>query len=171
MLSLKQYLIFLILELYIPPNFNETHIVLVPKIKEPKRITDYRPISLYNVFYKLALKAIANRLKKILPAIISDTQSAFVHGRLITDNILVAFETMHHINMKKGGTKGEMALKLDMSKAYDKVEWGCIDKIMEKLGFEGGWRKLLLTCIYTVTYSVRINGKPHGHIVPSRGLR
>ena len=57
----------------VPPNFNETHIVLVPKIKEPKKVIDYHPISLCNVVYKLALKAIANRLKKILPSIISDT--------------------------------------------------------------------------------------------------
>ena len=155
----------------IPPNFNETHTVLVPKIEEPKRVTDYRPISLCNVVYKLASKAIANRLKKIFPIIISDTQSAFMHGRLIIDNVLVAFETMHHINMKNGGKKGEMALKLDMSKAYDRVEWGCLDKIMEKLGFESRWRKLLMTCISTVTYSIRINGRPHGHIVPSRGIR
>ena len=94
-----------------------------------------------------------------------------MHGRLITDNVLVAFETMHHINMKKGGKKGEMALKLDMRKAYYRVEWGCLDKIMEKLGFESRWRNLLLTCISTVTYFILINGKPHGHIVPSRGLR
>ena len=86
-----------------PPNFNETHITLVLKIKEPKKITDYRPISLCNVVYKISLKAIANRLKQILPLIISDIQSAFVHGRLITDNVLVAFETMHHISQKKGG--------------------------------------------------------------------
>ena len=99
-----------------PPNFNETHITLVLKIKEPKKITDYRPISLCNVVYKISLKAIANRLKQILPLIISDIQSAFVHGRLITDNVLVAFETMHHISQKKGGKVGEMALKLDMSK-------------------------------------------------------
>ena len=59
-----------------------------------------------------------------------------MHGKLITDNVLVVFETMHHINNKKGGKKGEMALKLDMSKAYDRVEWGYLDKIMEKLGFE-----------------------------------
>ena len=103
-------------------NFNDSHITLVPKIKEPKKITDYRHISLCNVVYKIASKAIANRLKRILLSIISNTQRAFVHGRLITDNVLVVFETMHHISQKKGGKIGEMALKLDMSKAYDRVE-------------------------------------------------
>ena len=105
-----------------PHKFNETHIVLIPKIKEPKCVTDYRPISLCNVVFRISSKVIANGLKKILPSIISDTQSAFVHGRLITDNVLAAFESIHHIHHKKGGKKGEMTLKLDMSKAYDRVE-------------------------------------------------
>jgi len=105
----------------VPPNFNQTYVVLFPKCKEPKKITDFRPISLCNVVYKIAFKVIANRLKKILPSIISDTQNAFVHGRLITDNVLVTFETMHHISQKKNGKFGEMALKLDRSKAYDRL--------------------------------------------------
>ena len=96
--------------------------MLISKVKEPKLVTDYKPISLCDVVYKMASRAIANRLNKILPSIISDTQSAFVHGRLITDNVIVAFETMHPISQKKGGKIGEMALKLDMSKAYDRVK-------------------------------------------------
>ena len=106
-----------------PPNLNQTHFVLVPKVKEPKHVTDFRPISLCNVIYKIASKAIANRFKKYLSSIISDSQSAFVHGRIITDNMLVTFETMHHISKKKGGKVGYMALKLYISKAYDRVEW------------------------------------------------
>ena len=153
-----------------PPNFNETHITLVPKIKEPKKITDYRPISLCNVVYKIASKAIANRLKQILPSIISDTQSAFVHERLITDNVLVAFETMHHISQKKGGKIEEMALKLDMSKAYDRVEWVWLEKVMEKLGFADQMRNFIMRCVSTVTYSIKINGTLRGHITPSRGI-
>ena len=154
-----------------PPKFNETHIVLIPKTKSPKRVIEFRPISLCNVIYKLASKTLANRLKNILPAIISDTQSAFVNGRLITDNVLVVFEMMHHINLKKTGTTREMALKLDMSKAYDRVEWARLEKIMEKLGFHSRWRRLMMQCISSVTYDVRINGKPSGHIIPTRGLR
>jgi len=106
-------------------------------------VTEYKPISLCNIVYKLASKTLANRLKKILPSIISESQSAFVNGRLITDNVFMAFETMHHINQKKGGVKGEMVLKLDMSKAYDRVEWRCLDKIMEKLGFNPRWKSLM----------------------------
>ena len=84
------------------PNFNETHIVLIPKVKEQKKVTNYRPISLCNMVFKIVSKDIANRMKKYLPSIISDTQSAFVHGRLITDHVIVAFKTMHHISQKKG---------------------------------------------------------------------
>ena len=77
---------------------------------------------------------------------------------------------MHHISQRKTGSTGEMAIKLDMSKAHDRVEWACLDKIMEKLGFHQRWRALVIQCVSSVTYSVRLNGKPRGHIVPTRGL-
>ena len=155
----------------IPPNFNDTHIVLVPKSKNPKRVTEYRPINLCNVVYKLASKTLVNRLKRLLPSIISDIQSAFVNGRLIIDNVLVAFKTIHHISQRKVGVIGEMALKLDMSKAYDRVERACLEKIMERLRFHPRWRRLMMQSITFVIYSIRINGKQSGQIIPFRGLR
>ena len=74
-----------------------------------------------------------------------------MHGRLITDNILVTFEAMHHINKKKSGKVGEMELKLDMSKAYDRVGWVFLEKIMQKMGFADKWRALIMKCVTTVS--------------------
>ena len=83
------------------PKFNETHIIFIPKIKNPTKITHYRPIGLSNVVSRLASKVLANRLKLLFPKIISENQSAFLNNRPITDNVLVAFEKMHHIRQKK----------------------------------------------------------------------
>lgn len=77
---------------------------------------------------------------------------------------------MHHISQKKISRHREIAMKLDMSKAYDRVEWACLDKTMEKLGFHQRWRGLMMQCISSVTYVVRINGKTTAHIIPTRGL-
>ena len=97
-----------------PPQkkFNETHIVLIPKVKNPKKITQYRPINLSNVVSRLASKVLANRLKCFLPKIISENHSAFMSYNLINDNVLVAYETVHHIKEKRTGRFGEMALNL-----------------------------------------------------------
>ena len=154
-----------------PLNFNETHIVLIPKVKDPKRVMDFRSISLCNVAYKIASKTIANRLKQVLPQLVCENQSTFVAERLITNNVLVASETIYHISQKRKGKVKEMALKLDMSKAYDRVEWRCLEWIMQKMGFAEKWVALIMQCLSTVTYAIRINGALWGHIIPSRGLR
>ena len=107
---------------YLLPDLNHTYIVLIPKIKNPVKVSDYRPISLCNVIYKIIAKVLANRLKQVLPHIISPTQSAFVSGRLITDNVLVACEALHMMHGRKKGKNGTLAMKLDISKVYDRVE-------------------------------------------------
>ncbi|XP_075664485.1 uncharacterized protein LOC142634090 [Castanea sativa] len=136
-----------------PPKFHETLIVLVPKTKNPERVTNYRPIKLCNVAYKLASKVVANKLKLVLQDIIYENQSAFVSERLITNNVLMAHEIMNHISRKRKGKCGEMALKLDMSKAYDRVEWSCLQQIMAKLGFHKDWIRLVMRCVSPVTYA------------------
>ena len=85
-------------------------------------MADFRPISLCNTTYKLISKVLANRLKLILPSIITENQSAFIPGRLISDNILIAFDFMHYLNHKNEGKESYMSIKLDMSKAFDRVE-------------------------------------------------
>lgn len=107
----------------IPANINHTYTTLIQKIKSPERFTELRPIALCNILYKLISKVLANQLKSLLPLVVSESQSAFQSDKAISDNILIAFETWHHMKTKKIGKEGYMAMKLDMSKAYDRVEW------------------------------------------------
>ena len=93
--------------------------MLIPKVKNPKKMFEFRPISLCNVIYKVISKVLANRLKQVLPDIISLTQSDFVPGRLIINNVIVAYEALHSTHARKKGKTGSLALKLDVSKAYD----------------------------------------------------
>ena len=134
----------------LPENSNHTFITLIPKAKNPILVSKFRPISLCNVLYKIFSKVLANRLKKILPHIITEHQSAFTKGRLIFVNILIAFESFHCLHHHKSSKDGFMALKLDMSKAYDRVEWVFLEKIMRKLGFNEKWITLIMLCVSTV---------------------
>ncbi|XP_024196014.1 uncharacterized protein LOC112199199 [Rosa chinensis] len=136
----------------IPQESNFTYLTLIPKIKEPQLPSDLRPIALCNVVYKIASKVLANRLKMILPQIVSPLQSAFVPGRLISDNTLVATE-------------------LDISKAYDRLEWQYVEAVLLKLGFCRDWVSVVLATIKSVSYSVLVNGNPTGFILPTRGIR
>ncbi|CAB4314237.1 unnamed protein product [Prunus armeniaca] len=133
-------------------KLNHTHIALIPKVTNPRRMTQWRPISLCNVVYKIISKVLTNRLKKVIPHVVSLNQSAFVAERQITDNILVVHEILHSLKIARGSDIQFMAMKLDMAKAYDRVEWVFLEAMMEKLG-------------------VLLNGEPSGQIAPCRGLR
>jgi hypothetical protein len=154
-----------------PESVNCTVLVLIPKVKQPQDLTQYRPIALCNVLYKIASKVISLRLRPVLEEIVSEEQSAFVPGRLITDNVLTAYESIHYLKRKKKGKSGACAIKLDMAKAYDRVEWIYLRAIMEKLGFSEQWIDLVMKCVSTVSLSIRVNGKFSEYFRPSRGIR
>lgn len=89
--------------------------------------------------YRILSKVLSNRLKRILPGIVDETQSAFVEGRSIQDNVIIAFETLHALKNRRKGKYGDVALKIDISKAYDRVDWRFLFDIMEKMGFNEKW--------------------------------
>jgi hypothetical protein len=154
-----------------PACINRTFVALIPKCKNPSSPKHFRPISLCNVTIKIMTKTIANRIKVILPEVVDEEQSAFVKGRLITDNALIAMECFHWLKKKTKGKKGMMALKLDMAKAYDKMEWEFIREVLLASGFPPNFTKIIMECISTVSYQILINGQPSRCIVPERGIR
>ena len=96
----------------IPDKLNHTFLTLIPKIHSPRKVFDFGPISLSNILYKIIAKVLANRLKPLLPHLISETQGAFLSERIITDNILIAHENLHYLKEKRIGKLGFMMLKL-----------------------------------------------------------
>ncbi|KAA3454812.1 reverse transcriptase [Gossypium australe] len=141
------------------------------KIPRPTKMINFRPISLCSVVYKIIAKAIVHRLQSVIDRCIDKVQSAFVPGRLISDNVLLAYEILHTLRQKRTGKKGIMAVKLDMSKAYDRVEWGFIQEVMTKMGFARKWVELIGRCVSSVSYAIIINGRRGNLFFPTRGLR
>ena len=109
----------------VPQEINTTLLILIPKVEHPTSLKMFRPISLCTIAYKTVTKIIANRLQALLPDLIGPNQTSFVHGRHIVDNIVVAQEVVHSMH-RKTGKKGFMAIKVDLEKAYDQLNWDFI---------------------------------------------
>lgn len=144
---------------------------MIPKSYSPEEFGQLRLISLCNTIYKCASKCLANRLKTVLPKLIQDEQHAFIPGRYMSDNILLGHELLSFINNRKSTSSYLVAVKIDMSKAYDRVSWGYLLKILLAYGFPPHWVGLIQQCISATSFKVMLNGRETPHFRPNCGLR
>ncbi|WCJ29423.1 LINE-1 retrotransposable element ORF2 protein [Euphorbia peplus] len=151
-------------------HINDTHIALIPKIGNPETFSHFRPIGLCNVAYKVITKCIVARLKLILRNVVSPIQSSFVPGRQITDNIIIMQEAVASFK-KKTGVTGGMILKLDLEKAYDRINWDFLRDTLSVLGLPRSLIEVIMTCVSTSHLRILWNGEPTHGFTPSRGLR
>ncbi|XP_056692017.1 uncharacterized protein [Spinacia oleracea] len=156
---------------YLLKEWNHSILVVIPKKDIPEEVGHLRPISLCNTIYKCASKCMVTRMKPIIPSIISPSQHAFISGRFMSDNILVSHEIIDKINHRRKGSSYLATVKIDMSKAYDRVYWDFLLKILRAYGFPSHWIQLVHQCISTVSYKVLINGDTSEQFKPNCGIR
>ena len=150
-------------------RLNRAYIVLIPKVPGAEHVRDFRPISLSNSIYLIIAKVLANRLRKVLPPLISPLQSAFLPGRQMADSIVLAEEIV--AAWRRNGTKGFM-WKVDFSKAYDTLDWQFLWNVLRRRGFPETWVRWMKQCVTTPTFAILMQGRPQGGwIHPQRGIR
>ena len=154
---------------FLPKGVNSTILALIPKKKEARVMKDYRPISCFNVIYKVISKILANRLKIILPRFITANQSAFVQDRLLMENLLLATEIVKEYH--KEAISPRCAMKIDISKAFDSVQWSFLLNTLKALHFPKKFIQWIKTCISSASFSVQVNGELTGYFGSERGFR
>jgi hypothetical protein len=153
----------------LPISWSSTNLILIPKCDNPRYCSEFRPISLCNFANKVISKILASRIAPLLDRIISSSQAGFVKGRLITDNVLLAQELISQINRKVRGSN--VVFKLDMEKAYDRMSWFFIIKVLRAFGFPETLIDLVWRLISNCWFSVIINGTANGFFKAGRGIR
>lgn len=153
----------------LPQAANSTILTLLPKFPGATVIKDYRPISCCNTLYKVISKLLVGRLKPLLPSIILPNQTAFIKGRLLMENCLLAAEIVSGYHNQRGQKK--LTLKIDIAKAFDSVRWDFLTACLQALNLPDLYIKWVSSCYSSPTFSVGINGRLHGFFSGTRGLR
>ncbi|KAL2224542.1 UNVERIFIED_CONTAM: hypothetical protein Sindi_3021900 [Sesamum indicum] len=148
---------------------NSTILALIPKVHTPMSVNDFRPISCCNVLYKIIAKLLVQKISVLLDKIVSPCQTAFIPGRSIGDNIMLAQELFSRYNQMR--LPPRCALKVDIRKAYDTVEWDFLLAVLQLFGFPPTFTRWIEECVTTTSFSIGLNGKPHGFFAGARGLR
>ncbi|XP_071708379.1 uncharacterized protein [Rutidosis leptorrhynchoides] len=147
---------------------NASFITLVPKKSDPIGLSDFRPISLIGCYYKILAKILSIRLRKVVPYIVGDEQSAFLKGRFILDGALIINETVDFLSKHR---KKSAIFKVDFEKAFVSLDWDFLMVIMEKMGFGEKWRGWILACLKSASILVLVNGSPTNEFTLERGVR
>ena len=148
---------------------NSTLIALIPKHPAADSMKDFRPISLCTMVYKCISKILASRLKILLPSLIDHAQSAFIPGRQISDNILMAQELFRGYSRDTGTPK--CALKIDLHKAFDSINWEFIFAAMAHMNFPPRFVAWVRECVTTAMFSIKLNGASCGYFKGAKGIR
>ncbi|XP_057432959.1 uncharacterized protein LOC130725784 [Lotus japonicus] len=151
-------------------SVNDTLLVLIPKVDAPDRITQFRPISLCNVIYKIVTKMITNRLRRIMGELVAPNQCSFVPGRHSSDNIVIAQEVFHSMRFLKRRL-GWIAIKVDLEKAYDRLKWPFLLETLQLIGLDDHFCNLIMSCVSSCRFQVSFNGGRSSTFSPQRGLR
>ncbi|KAL2246342.1 UNVERIFIED_CONTAM: hypothetical protein Sindi_2902400 [Sesamum indicum] len=150
-------------------QINSTILALIPKVHTPMSVNDFRPISCCNVLYKIIAKLLVQKISVLLDKIVSPCPIAFIPGRSIGDNIMLAQELFSRYNQMR--LPPRCALKVDIRKAYDTVEWDFLLAVLQLFGFPPRFTRWIEECVSTTSFSIGLNGKPHGFFAGARGLR
>lgn len=150
-------------------QINVTAVNLVPKSSHASKVSDFLPISCCIVLYKIISKLLSKHSQQVLPHIINVTQDVFVYGRSIVDNILVAPEFL--LGYERKDVPPRCMIKIDLSKAFDSVEWPFTYEMLSSLGFSELIIDRIMNCISSPFYSCVINDSRNGYFPAAKGLR
>lgn len=153
-----------------PEEFCDALLIPIAKVEKPEFITQFRPISLLNVVFKLTTKVIVNRLKPILPKIISPTLASFIPGRQITDNIVIVEEVLHTMRSRAAGKK-RMIMKIDLEKAYDRIRWEFLEDTLREAHIPIDLIRVILQCQSRGSTKLLWNEGLADSFMASRGVR